>query len=103
MKLICIDDSNRPVEIPKSYWIEKDKEYELLIVTYHPLQKIQGCQFVSPDLEELDNCPYNSFALKRFAIRQEDVDKFIQLVKDCNDLNEIDFKKLLEETQLELV
>ena len=27
MKLICIDDSNRPIDIPREKWVKKGNEY----------------------------------------------------------------------------
>lgn len=101
--LKCINDKEKPKEIPSSHWVKEDNEYELLLVTYHPSQKVQGCQFVSPNLEELKDCPYDSFKLDRFAIRTDDLEKFKEFVEDCNGLNDLDINLLLEQTQLELL
>jgi len=71
MKVICIDDKNRPNEIPISRWIKKGKKYTIIKVSYMVQQDIYGCQ-----LEEIDNSdlfPWTHFALSRFAVSKEDV------------------------------
>lgn len=102
VKVICLDDSNRPKEIPLEKWIKKDSQYHITHIYYHPQQKIQGVELAEIDLDE--SClPYSSFALRRFGISKEDLEKFFQMLKDCTDLNDIDVSKLVEEINLELV
>jgi hypothetical protein len=98
----CIDDSKRPKEIKPSLWIKKDQEYHITHIYWHPQQSIQGFEIAEIFLD--DSCyPYVSFALKRFGILAEDLEKFKALLKDCSDLNDIDISNLIEEVNLELV
>lgn len=70
MKVICINDKDRPNEIPTSKWVEKGKEYTVSKADYMNMQnKIMGYQ-----LEEIDlsGCfPYQYFAASRFAIKED--------------------------------
>ena len=101
-KVICIDDKNKPPEIKQSLWIKKDSEYTITHIYYHPQQKLQGCELA--EIELTDDCfPYVSFSLARFAIPQDQLELFIALLKDCNDLNDVDISSLIEELNLELV
>lgn len=76
MKVICIDDKNRPNEIPTSRWIKKGQEYTIIKIAYMTQQGIYGCQ-----LEEIDNSdlfPWSWFALSRFAVTKEEVLKLVK-------------------------
>ena len=101
-KVICINDKDRPKEIPQNKWVKKDSEYAITHIYYHPQQKLQGVELAEIDLDS--SCfPYVSFSLARFAIPQEELEKFIALLKDCNDLNDVDISSLIEELNLEQV
>ena len=102
VKCICINDSNRPTEIKPSLWIKKDKEYHITHIYWHYQQKIQGVELSEIFLD--DSCyPYQSFALNRFGIYKEDMEKFFEMVKNCTDLNDIEIRELIEESNLELI
>ena len=101
-RVICLDDTKRPTSIPVSKWIKKDNQYTINHIYYHKKQGISGVELTEIELD--DSCyPYVSFALKRFGILAEDLEKFKALLKDCTDLNDIDISNLIEEVNLELV
>jgi hypothetical protein len=65
MKVICINDANRPNEIPSNRWIKKDKFYTVLEAVKC---NVQG-GLLGYKLEEIniDDCvPYKYFAANRF-------------------------------------
>ena len=102
IRCVCINDNNKPKEIPISKWIKKDSEYHITHIYWHIQQKIQGFELAEIFLD--DNClPYQSFAANRFAIYKEDINKLEQMLKDCTSLNDIDINNLIEELNLELV
>lgn len=83
IKCLCIDDTNRPNRIPVEKWLEKGKEYTLAFtMTVHP-QKTLAFQLQEIDLDETCN-PYSWFLASRFAFRQEDLEKLIEFIKECN-------------------
>lgn len=102
-RVICIDDANRPKEIPKKKWITKGQEYTAIWVTIHPLQDgIQGIQLAEISLD--DDChPFSSFRLNRFGIHQDDFEDFLQLIKDCNDMDDVVIEELIEKENLEII
>jgi len=93
---ICIDDKNRPKEVPPQMWIMEGIEYHITHVQYFTKQNnIQGVYLHEVKIK---NCPpYEAYRLSRFAFKEEDVPKLIQLMKDCTELNDIDINKLLEQ------
>ena len=101
-KVICIDDKNCPKEIKPNKWIKKDSEYTITHIYYHEKQGISGCELAEIQLDKSCN-PYESFALKRFAIPQDQLEIFIALLKDCTDLNNIDINSLINELVLETI
>lgn len=102
VRALCINDNNRPKEIPPEKWIKKDQEYHITHIYYHYQQKIQGFELSEIFLD--DSCfPYVSFDANRFVIPQEEVEKLFQMLKDCTDLNDIDIRELIEEEYLESV
>jgi hypothetical protein len=77
MKCICINDKDRPNEIPLSKWVEKGKEYTITKVM---IMKIQG-SIAGVKLAELnidDYFPYQYFALWRFAFPISEMAKLIE-------------------------
>jgi|LakMenEpi03Aug12_release.lakeMendotaPanAssembly.Ray.scaffolds.fasta_scaffold651533_2 hypothetical protein len=95
-RLLCIDASNRPKEIPKNKWLTKDHEYTAVWVTIHVNQNsIQGVQLAEINLDETCH-PYESFRLSRFAINIEDLEEFIKLAQECSDIDVANLKELIE-------
>lgn len=100
---ICIDDENRPKEIPADKWVKKDEAYKITHVYIHVNQGgIQGVTLYEKPLDE--SCkPFETFKLSRFAIKLEDLDAFIELCKSCSELDEVDIRHLIEESELQTV
>jgi hypothetical protein len=99
---ICINDSNRPSQIPIEKWVVKGDKYRISHIYYLPKQKQQGCDIYEKPLDE--SCaPYEMFLLYRFAISINDIPKLIELIKNCTDLNDLDIETLIEESQLEIL
>ena len=102
MKLICLDDKNKPKEIPESKFVKEGEWYELLMVIRCMPGNIIGFQFVSPELDE--TClPYICYLGTRFAMLEKDIKEFEQLCRDCSDLDSVDLEQLIEESQLEIL
>ena len=103
IKAVCIDDKNKPSEIPENKWIKKNEEYTIIHVTVHTNQNsIQGVTLAEITLD--GSCaPYEAYKLKRFAIRLTDLQELIDLMLNCTELNEVDIRELIEEEVGELV
>lgn len=98
LKCLCVDDSNKPSEIPQSNWIKKGEEYTVLFARYLLPQKLLGLQLSEVMLDE--SChPYEYFIASRFAFRKEDLQELIEFIQHCNDTS-ITLKELMEQTEL---
>jgi hypothetical protein len=102
-RLICINDANRPKEIPKKKWITRDQEYTCIWITIHPDQgNIQGVMLAEITLDE--TCaPYETYKLSRFGIHVDDLEDFIALAKECSGFNSDTIKEIIEQENLVMV
>jgi len=66
MKVVCINDSDKPIDIPEHKWVKKDEIYTIAKVVKLNLQT----NALGVELEEIDliGCfPYEYFLANRFA------------------------------------
>jgi hypothetical protein len=94
---MCIDDKNRPSKVPESKWVKKGQEYTVIFTLIVLPQKTLAVQLDEIDLDE--SCsPYSFFLAKRFAFREEDLQRLIEFIKECTEVN-ISIKELMKQTQ----
>ena len=98
IKALCINDKDKPTEIHADEWIEQGVVYHITHVYYHPAQSVQGVELKEVKLTSRSK-PYETCNLKRFAIPLSEFKEFTQLVKNCNDLNDVDISELLTELE----
>jgi hypothetical protein len=71
MRVVCINDNNRPKQIPVDKWIKKDETYTVIATTMMNIQRNK----VGVKLAEIElghSCfPYEYFDADRFAIAEE--------------------------------
>ena len=103
VRCLCIDDSNKPVQIPSEKWVKKGEWYNITHIFIMVNQgMIQGCELAEFDISM--HKPYNCYRLTRFAILEDDLEKLKQMIKDCDELNklsDIDVNKLVEQLELQ--
>ncbi len=98
IECICIDDSNKPKEIPDNKWVKKGQTYHI-IYTVIVLPQRELAVILS-EIELTDNeMPYEYFLAKRFAVTQENIGKLFQLIQDCTD-TDFSMDELLEQTKI---
>jgi 3-methyladenine DNA glycosylase AlkD len=99
VECICINDKNRPKEIPVNKWLKKDQLYTVIYtVTVLPQKQLA---FHLEEIELDETCaPYEYFLANRFGFTQENLEKLIELIKDCNDVD-FSMEELLKQTELE--
>lgn len=99
---ICVDDSKKPSEIPKDKWVVKDEKYHITHIFKQKNQNnIKGCELAEHDIS--DCSPYNCYRLSRFSIHKDDLQKLIEMIKFCdqyNELSDIDINKLVQDVPL---
>ena len=68
MKVVCINDSNRPTKISESEWIKKDEQYTVIEVAQMGLQAGKlGYKLKEVSLSK-KSFPYEYYDAHRFAI-----------------------------------
>lgn len=65
MKVLCIDDRNRPEEVPATHWVKKGEEYNIIRVCKLNIQGLLGVQLAEIDLSPFE--PYIYFDSARFV------------------------------------
>lgn len=65
MKALCVNDSNRPNEVPKSNWVKLGQEYTVTRVMKLNIQNTYGVELAEIDLKPFS--PYEYFSADRFA------------------------------------
>lgn len=84
MKVICINDSGRPNEVPITKWVKKNQEYTIIEwVKCNPQGGLLGVKLAEIDLTGCD--PYLYFAAHRFTpltpdeVLEEDLKQLVEL------------------------
>lgn len=97
IKCLCIDDSNRPNEIPISKWVKQNHFYHIIYtVTVLPQEELA---FHLSEINLTENeLPYEYFLAKRFAINKKDLPALLELIKNCSDID-MSVDKLLKMTE----
>ena len=92
---ICINDSNKPTQIPKDKWLVKGEKYHVIYtVTVLPQKELA---FHLHEIELDETChPYEYFLANRFAFTQDGLKKLIQLIKNCSD-TDFSMEELMEQ------
>jgi len=99
VECICINDKNRPKEIPANKWVKQGEPYTVIYTVTVLPQKQLAFHLAEIDLDE-SNLPYEYFLANRFAFTEENLLKLIELIKDCND-TDFSMDELLKQTELE--
>lgn len=98
VECVCINDSNRPVEVPARKWVKKGNKYNVIFTLTVMPQKVLAFHLAEIDLDE--SCkPYEYFLANRFAFTQEGIRQLMQLIADCED-TDFSLEELMEQTQL---
>lgn len=97
VKCICIDDKNKPKEIPQNKWVKLGEEYHVIYtVTVLPQRQLA---FHLSEIELDETCaPYEYFLSNRFAFTGEDLDKLLKLIEDCCE-TDFSIDELLKQTK----
>jgi len=89
MKVLCINDSNRPAKIPAENWIKEGKVYTVIDVKQMGLQKgLMGYKLAEVSIPE-SSFPYEYFSSSRFGFLVEAVDENKELSTEGVELLEV--------------
>ena len=99
IECICINDKNKPKQIPQKKWLKEGQTYHVIYtVTVLPQRELA---FHLAEIELDETCaPYEYFLANRFAFTQENLLLLMELIKDCND-TDFSMEELMEQTNVE--
>lgn len=87
IKCICINDFGKPKIIPEHKWVKEGEHYTIVFTTTVLPQKQLAFELDEINLDE--SCsPYEYFLAERFAIRESDIPKLHELIKESEQLSE---------------
>jgi len=89
LEVICINDKNRPNEVPMNRWVKEGKTYHVIEVSKLNMQQgIYGCKLAEINNDDL--FPYQFFRLDRFAVSVDDamLEKALEEI-DISELEEV--------------
>ena len=87
MRVLCIDDANKPAKIPDSEWIEKDKIYTVTNVAPMGLQPGKVGYKLKEVQLSMSSFPYEYYASERFAIIIDDKLQEAEVVAEKEELS----------------
>lgn len=95
MEILCINDKNRPSEIPIEKWVKQGKKYNLLrVVEINPIEGFEETASIGYELVEITldetNLPYLYFDSSRFAIPLEGFGEFLEIIDEEDPLEELE-------------
>lgn len=98
VKCICINDKNRPTKVPPNKWVKEGNEYTIIFTIVVLPQKTLAVQLEEVDLDE--SCaPYEFFLANRFAFTEEELEKLIEFIRECSEIN-FSIKELMKQTHI---
>jgi hypothetical protein len=99
---ICIEDNNRPKEIPESDWVKKGEPYHITFISLQVNQiengiPVNGCDIYEKPLSIEKHNPYESFRLSRFSVTIQNLEKLIEMIEQCYQLpKEVNIEEVLK-------
>jgi len=99
IECICINDKNRPTEIPIEKWVKEGEKYHVIYSIVVLPQRQLAFHLNEIELTEKEH-PYEYFLASRFAFHPKDLDKMMQLIEDC-DNSGFSMDELLKQTELQ--
>jgi len=94
---MCINDKNRPDNIPESKWVKKGEEYTVIFTIMVMPQRELAVQLDEIDLDE--SCmPYEYFLANRFAFDEDDVIELLEFIHQCTQVN-LSINELMKQTK----
>lgn len=108
VKARCIDDKNKPSIIPDNLWVKEGENYTIIHVWKQVRETSDGeivpTGIIGVSLAELDissYVPYSMYNINRFSFTQDELDKLLEMAKDCGELNDVDISELMEILEVE--
>lgn len=99
VECICINNKNKPKEIPSNKWLTKGNKYTVIYTVVVLPQRQLAFHLEEIELTEKE-LPYEYFLANRFAFTQDNLDKLMELIENCNNTS-FSIDELLKQTELQ--
>jgi len=97
----CINDKNKPAQVPKEKWVVQDERYHITYVTRVLPQNVLAYFIYEKPLTE-DCLPFEFFLSTRFALTKENCEKVMQMYRELGELiSGEEMKELFENSNLQ--
>lgn len=94
IKCVCINDKDKPKQIPQHKWVVKDKEYTVIFVLHVLPQNTLAFQLAEINLDK--SCaPFEYFCSSRFGFTYDELSKLYDFEKECSEISK-SIKEVLE-------
>ena len=99
IETICINDSDKPSEIPAGKWVKKGNKYHVIYtITVLPQKQLA---FHLHEIELDESCvPYEYFLSSRFSFTTDGLFELMEMIQNCNDTS-FSLDELLEQTEID--
>jgi hypothetical protein len=98
VECICIDDKNKPKEIPANKWLVNGNKYTVVYTVVVLPQRQLAFHLEEIDLDEACK-PYEYFLASRFAFTEDNLEKLMELIEICNDTS-FSIEELMTQTEV---
>ena len=107
VEVSCINDKNRPKEIPESDWVKLGEKYHITHVSIQVNQleggqPILGCDLYEKPLSLEKHNPFECWKLSRFSVDEKNLMVLIELMHDCYNLPRKEIADLIKESEIVL-
>jgi hypothetical protein len=98
VECICVNAKGRPKEIPSNKWLVEGNTYTVIYTVVVLPQRQLAFHLEEIDLDETCK-PYEYFLANRFAFTEENLEKLMELIEDCNKTS-FSIEELMTQTEL---
>lgn len=108
VEVICINEKNRPNQIPESDWVKEGEKYHITHISIQINhiengQPVLGCDLYEKPLSLEKHNPFECWRLSRFGADEKNLMALIELIHNCYNLPKQEISNLIKESELVLI
>lgn len=106
IQLTCVDDTQRPAEIPPEKWVKNGSVYTPTFAIFVVPQRVLAVELLELELTAKE-APYDYFKASRFTLPVGDWEEWLAFIDDClkqyksiHKLTETEVNKIAKQVEL---